>query len=98
MNEEKWTVSENYAPFCINVQIMGVPGEEEGREQNNIKRKNGWKQHPKFDESQSASQEPNELQAENTQRPTRRHIAGKMLKQRQRGESESSRRGGIPHM
>lgn len=75
---------------------MGAP-EEEGREQSNIKRKNGWEQHPKFDESQSASQEPNELQAENTQ-AHKRHIAGKMLKQRQRGESESSRRGGIHHM
>lgn len=70
MNEEKGTVSENCAPSCRNAQIMGVP-EEEGREQSDIKRKNGWKQHPKFDESQSASQEPNELQAENTQRPTR---------------------------
>lgn len=58
---KKNRVSEKYAPLCVNVHVMGVPEEEEGREQNNFGRTSGWKQHPKFEESLYASQELNDL-------------------------------------
>lgn len=94
MNEEKRTVSEKYAPLCVNVHVTGVP-EEEGGEQNNTGRTSGWKQHPKFDESPSASQELSDLQAGNAgpQEARRRRDGGTEAQ----GGPESSRRGRAHH-
>lgn len=79
--------SEKHAPFCINLHVVGVPGGGKGAE-NKLQRNNGWK-HPRDEDSKSTSQELSDSQAENT----KRRISVKMRKQRQRGKSESSRRG-----
>ena len=57
-------------------------------EENKLQRNNGWK-HLRDEDSKSTSQELSDSQAENT----KRRIAAKMRKQRQRGKSESGRRG-----
>lgn len=77
---------------CTAVHKCTHSGRTRGRggkgAENELQRNNGWK-HPRVEDSKSTSQELSDSQAENT----KRRIAVKTWKQRQRGKSESGRRG-----